>query len=132
MDAATMRNNGYRVSLQVSDDEVDKAYNDVLKAYVFPIYETDRPTWALEAGMQLAFILLCQRSTVATRSGGKVKTSPSLSENGYPTQADFENADRLLREVQINHASDGAKQGDPSKIVDDICGIYYRQKYFAL
>jgi hypothetical protein len=51
--------------------------------------------------------------------------SPSLSEAGYPTQSDMENADRLLRKVQT-------AAGLPSKLVDDIAGIYYRTQFVGL
>ena len=130
MDAATMRNAGYRVSLQVSDADVQRAYADAGRCYVRKIVEYTTPTSTVEAAlMQITHILLLQRSAVATRSGGKDKTSPSLSEAAQPSRGDFENADRLLRQVQL---TPGAAQGEPSKLVDDIAGIYYRNVYMAL
>lgn len=121
----TYRAAGFRLSLQVSKDEIDRAENDVKAAYVAKVAPGYDPDAVREAVMQLAFILLCQRSTVATRSGGKVKTTPYQSENGYPSQGDLENADRLLRTIKT-------EEGEVSALVDDICGIYYRQKYLSL
>lgn len=123
----TYRAAGFRLSLQVSKDEIDRAENDVKAAYVAKVAPAYDPTAAAvrEAVMQLAFILLCQRTTVATRSGGKVKTTPYQSETGYPSQSDLENADRLLRAIRT-------EEGEVSALVDDICGIYYRQKYLSL
>lgn len=130
MDATTMRNAGYRISLQCTDAEVDKAFNDAMDAYIRPILDNDRPgTSEVAAAMQLAYILLLKRHAVATRSGGKTKLTPTQSENAYPTQEDFDTADRLLRFVQT---LDGARQGLPSKLVDDIAGIYYRNTFIGL
>lgn len=133
MEASEYRNKGYRLSLQASQGEIDRAEADVQAAYLDRIYAGwDRPTALIkDAWMQLAFILLLQRSAVATRSGGKVKTSPD-SVTGYPTQEDFDNADRLLRLMQETYRNNGAVQGHPSKIVDDICGIYYRNQFVGL
>lgn len=119
------RTAGFRLSLQVSQDEIDRAERDVTAAYVAKVAPGYDPDAVREAVMQLAFILLCQRATVATRSGGKVKTTPYQSENGYPSQGDLENADRLLRAIRT-------EDGEVSELVDDICGIYYRQKYLSL
>lgn len=131
MDAATMRNAGYRISLQVSDEEVDLAASDVETAYVKRIFDFDRPSGAeLNAIMCLAYILILQRHSVATRAGGKTKLSPSLSTDSGPTQQDFAKADMLLRKVQEAHEE--AAQGLPSTLVDDICGIYYRTNFVGL
>lgn len=127
MNAEQYRQAGYRVSMQVSQAEISRAEADVTEAYiarVAPSYSTtDADVKA--AVMQLAFILLLQRTAVATRSGGREKTAPSLSEDGYPGASDLENADRLLRKVQT-------EKGLASTLVDDICGIYYRNKFIAL
>ena len=131
MDATTMKNAGYRISLQVSDEEVDLAASDVETAYVKRIYDYDRPSGAeLNAIMCLAYILILQRHSVATRAGGKTKISPSLSTDSGPTQQDFAKADMLLRKVQEAHGE--AAQGLPSTLVDDICGIYYRTNFVGL
>lgn len=131
MDAATLKEAGYRVSAQVSDEEVAKAAADVEAAYVRPILDFDRPTAVVQAAiMQLTYILLLRRHAVATRSGGKVKLSPSLSETAGPTQQDLEEADRRLRAIQTSTTD--ATQGLPSKLVDDIAGIYYRNTFLGI
>lgn len=115
---------GFRISAQVSPAEVERAERDVIAAYVVkvaPDYDaTDATT--VECIMQLAAILLLNRHAVVTRSGGKTKDSPQLSQNAYATQDDMENADRLLRAVQ-------SVEGLPSKLVDDIAHIYYRNEF---
>ena len=133
MEASAYRDSGYRLSLQVSQGEINRAEADVKAAYLDRIYaDYVTPTALIQSAMmQLAFILLLQRSAVATRSGGKVKTSPD-SVSGYPSQEDMDNADRLLRLMQETYYHSGAVQGHPSKIVDDICGIYYRNQFLGL
>jgi hypothetical protein len=118
---------GYRVSLQVMQSEIDRAEADVTEAYVAKVAPDFMPQSAdvKAAVMQLAAILLLRRAAVVTRSGGKVKMSPSLSEAGYPNQADVENADRLLRKVQ-------SVSGNVSELVDDIAGIYFRNVFMSL
>jgi isopentenyl phosphate kinase len=115
--------NGYKVSLQIQQGEIDRAVADVTAAYVDKV-TTDNTTATAEAAiMQLAFILLCQRNTFATRAGGKMKLSPQLSDNAQARQTDYDNADRLLRQLQ---AATGGIAGKIDKMVDDICMVYMR------
>lgn len=118
---------GFRVSAQVSQQEIDRAEREVSEAYIAKVNPSASTTDAdvKAAVMQLAVILLLNRHAVATRSGGKTKESPQLSQNAYASQGDVENADRLLRKVQT-------VDGFPSKLVDDIACIYYRNVFLGL
>jgi hypothetical protein len=118
---------GYSVSGQVSQQKIDHAEKEVTEAYIAKVAPSFDSTDAdvKAAVMQLAVILLLNRHAVATRSGGKTKESPQLSQNTYASQGDVENADRLLRKVQT-------AAGLPSKLVDDIAGIYYRTQFVGL
>ena len=115
--------NGYKVSLQIAQGEIDRAVADVTAAYVDKVTTDNTTATAKAAIMQLAFILLCQRNTFATRAGGKLKLSPQLSDNAQARQTDYDNADRLLRQLQ---ASTGGIAGEIDKMVEDICMIYMR------
>ena len=115
--------NGYKVSLQIQQGEIDRAVADVTAAYVDKVTTDNTTATASAAIMQLAFILLCQRNTFATRAGGKMKLSPQLSDNAQARQTDYDNADRLLRQLQ---AATGGIAGEIDKMVDDICMIYMR------
>ena len=114
---------GYKVSLQISQGEIDRAVADVTAAYVDKVTTYNTTATASAAIMQLAFILLCQRNTFATRAGGKLKLSPQLSENAQARQTDYDNADRLLRQLQ---SAPVGIAGEIDKMVDDICMIYMR------
>lgn len=121
------RKNGYRMALTVSQQEITRAEEDVYYCYVRKVNPNMRPDEpkARPAVMQLAFILLLQRSAVATRAGAKEKESPNLSVKATVPQADVDNADRLLRQIKT-------VDGHVSKLVDDICEIYYQNKYMVL
>lgn len=123
MTAQDFIDNGFRVSAQIPQAEIDRAVNDVTAAYVAKVTTDTTSDAAKAAIMQLAFILLCQRNTSATRAGGKLKLSPQLSDNAQAKQTDFDNADRLLRQLQ---AATGGIAGKVDKIVDDICMVYMR------
>lgn len=123
MTAQDFITNGYKVSLQISQGEIDRAVADVTAAYVDKVTTANTTTMAKAAIMQLAFILLCQRNTFATRAGGKLKLSPQLSDNAQARQTDYDNADRLLRQLQ---AATGGISGKIDKMVDDICMVYMR------
>ena len=115
--------NGYKVSLQIQQGEIDRAVADVTAAYVDKVTTDNTTTTAKAAIMQLALILLCQRNTFVTRAGGKLKLSPQLSDNAQARQTDYDNADRLLRQLQ---AATGGIAGKIDKMVDDICMVYMR------
>lgn len=124
--ANDMKAAGYRVSLQMNDTEVQRAVDDVVGAYLEKVCEVDEAdTDQREAAMSLAYVLLLRRHAVATRSGGKTKLSPSMSENSEPTKQDLDRADMQLRKVMANG-------GIVSKQVDDIAGIYYRNTFLGL
>jgi hypothetical protein len=123
MTAQDFIDNGFRVSTQIPQAEIDRAVNDVTAAYVAKVTTDTTSDAAKAAIMQLAFILLCQRNTSATRAGGKLKLSPQLSDNAQARQTDFDNADRLMRQLQ---AATGGIAGKIDKMVDDICMVYMR------
>lgn len=114
---------GYRVSTLIPQPEITRAENDIKAAYIAKLTTDDTTTTAKAAIMQLVFILLCQRNTSATRSGGKLKLSPQLSENAQARQSDYDNADRLLRQLQ---SEPHGIAGNIAQMVDDICLIYMR------
>jgi hypothetical protein len=123
MTAQDFIDNGFRVSTQIPQAEIDRAVNDVTAAYIAKVTTDTTSDAAKAAIMQLAFILLCQRNTSATRAGGKLKLSPQLSDNAQARQTDFDNADRLLCQLQ---AATGGIAGKIDKMVDDICMVYMR------
>ena len=123
MTAQNFVDNGFRVSTQISQAEIDRAVNDVTACYVAKVTSNTTSDTAKAAIMQLAFILLCQRNTVATRAGGKIKLSPQLSNDAQARQSDYDNADRLLRQLQ---AAAGGIAGKIDGMVEDICMIYMR------
>ena len=125
MTAQELRNAGYKVGLQVADADVTRAETLVMQNYINPIThgQSAQTLTVKNAVRQLVFIALCGDNTYATRSGGKTKMSPNLSERGYASQTDFETADFLLRQCQTLQ---GATQGRLDGIVNDVLHIYFR------
>lgn len=125
MKASDLKAAGYRVGTLISDDDVTRMQQAVDACYISKVLPnfsaTDTDVKAAE--MALIFIALTVANVYATRAGGKLKLSPNLSERGFASQADYENADRLLRVLQ---AKQGAVQGRLDGIVDDGLHIYMR------
>ncbi len=130
MTASDLTDNGYKVSWILAQEEIDRAEITAKSAYVDKVCSAT--AWAALSDAvktsvlcPLVFIALCRRRAFATRSGGKVKNSPSLSVDGYYNEDDVNEADRLLRSIMT-------VEGEPSKLVDDVFGIYYRTYYMAM
>lgn len=125
MKASDLKAAGYRVGTLISDDDVTRMQQAVDACYISKVWPnfsaTDTDVKAAE--MALIFIALTVANVYATRAGGKLKLSPNLSERGFASQADYENADRLLRVLQ---GKQGAVQGRLDGIVDDGLHIYMR------
>lgn len=125
MTAADLRAAGYRVGSTIDNADVTRMKNVVDAAYIKRVWtgavDTDADVKA--AQMSLIFIALVGDNTYATRAGGKLKLSPSLSERGYVSQTDVDEADRLLKVLQ---GKEGATQGQLDRIVDDVLHLYMR------
>lgn len=125
MKASDLKAAGYRVCTLISDDDVTRMQQAVDACYISKVWPnfsaTDTDVQAAE--MALIFVALTVANVYATRAGGKLKLSPNLSERGFASQADYENADRLLRVLQ---GKQGAVQGRLDGIVDDGLHIYMR------
>ena len=125
MKASDLKAAGYRVGTLISDDDVTRMQQAVDACYISKVWPnfSDTDTDVKAAEMALIFVALTVANVYATRAGGKLKLSPNLSERGFASQADYENADRLLRVLQ---GKQGAVQGRLDGIVDDGLHIYMR------
>lgn len=125
MNAQDLRDAGYRVGLNIADADVSRAETLVVQNYINPIThgQSAQTLTVKNAVRHLVFMALCGENVYATRSGGKMKMSPNLSERGYLSQTDYETADNLLRQCQ---ALQGAEQGQLDRIVNDVLHIYFR------
>lgn len=130
MNVQDYRAAGYPVSNLIDQSAVERAEREVIAAYIVPLVgrvptEEEQLTEPYRTAiMSLSFLLVQQRSVVATRAGGKTKMTPQSS---TPTPEDIlrQNApgcDRALRAV--------ASDKDPLKVCSDICGIYFKSNYF--
>lgn len=117
------------MSLQISPAIVARAESDVWQAYILQVIPTADQSDPIvrNALMNLAFLLVLQRSVKATRSGAKVKSGAnSTNADGWDVLAEqAKTAAFYLRELS-------KQQGAVSEpVVTDICGLFVKSLYFS-
>lgn len=120
---------GYPLSQYIDQASVTRAEADIMQAYIVPLLGHSPTAEELatdvikEALMSCAFLLIMQRSAVATRAGGKVKQTP---QSFTPTYDDVlrQNAPTCALKLET-------LAGTPlvSKRVQDICGIFFTSSF---
>lgn len=122
---------GYKMSAHIQQAEINKAERDVLQAYIRPVLADADPIndeVVRDATMNLAYLLLLQRSVFATRSGAKEKTTPqSQSAEGWQLLSQL--AATCHGKIMALKQKSGA---DLKADVTDICGIYFKTQYFYI
>lgn len=119
---------GFLLSARVTQAVVDRAETDIQQAYITPLQGTLPATNAalVDAKANLVYLLICQRSIVATRAGAKVKLTDS-SHIATSEENVAEMAEVCKMKLEILKAVDGANaQG---KVVD-LCKIYFSTNFF--
>lgn len=123
---------GFGLSHLIDQAVITRAENDVVNAYLVPLVgnvptQEQRLEEPLKTAiMSLAFLLIQQRSSVATRAGAKTKLS---EQSMSPTYADIlrQNAPSCYEALRaLNTAA------EPHKVCKDICGIFFTTNYFYL
>ena len=131
MNVQDYRAAGYGLSVAIDQAVIDRAVSDVLSAYIVPLVG-HKPTQAESdaeplktAIMALSFLLVQQRSVVATRAGAKTKMT---EQSNTPTYDDImrQNARSCVRALCVLNTS-----VNPAKVCNDICGLFFRSNYFA-
>lgn len=114
------------MSSMLTDAYLQKCEDEINTSYILPFGELSEEAKIIaeKALMNLTYLLVCQRNTVATRVGGKEKTTlnsyaPSLEAKINELS---KTCDLWLREL-------GAKVGRYAE-VNDICKIYFTTNYF--
>lgn len=120
---------GYKMSSQIEQTEIDRAERDVTAAYIVPIVgsATISASVRQNAIAELAFLLLLQRSIFATRAGAKTKT-------GYNSQDAGEWA-LLAQCAHTAHAALQAVRVEAQNMdaeVTDLCKIYFKSNFISL
>lgn len=130
MTAQDYINRGYRVSLHISQAEIDLKENQVVKCYIEPatggnvdVEDED----VKNAIMAFTYILILQNSIIGTRAGAKIKStlqSTTASEQSIIDQV----ASDAHYYLQVLCERFEIKK---PKIVD-IAHIYFRTQYFNI
>ena len=123
---------GYLMSVHISQEIIDRAEADVLKAYIYPLDATVNvtiPGTARAAAMELANLLVLQRSIFATRSGAKEKTSAN---SFTASRWDLLSQCSASCVLKMQAFADEVHAGRWQKTVTDICGILFNTNYICL
>jgi hypothetical protein len=120
---------GYKLSANVSQTQINQAEEDVKVAYIVPSIGSELPEVMTDAQrnavMALAFLRLSQNNMTVTRSGAKAKNVAESSsvwlEQGLQEQA--RRCHFYLLVLQKQAGQTGVK-------LDDICGIYFKTNFF--
>lgn len=120
---------GYKLSANISQTQIDQAEEDIKAAYIVPSIGGDLADEMTDeqrnAVMALAFLRLSQNNMTVTRSGAKAKNVAESSsvwlEQGLQEQA---RRCHFCLEVLQKQAQQTMVQ------VDDICGIYFKTNFF--
>lgn len=114
----------------VQQAAVTRAETEIIAAYIVPLVghmptQDERDAEPLKTAiMSLSFLLIQQRSAVATRAGAKVKMT---SQSNTPTAEDVlrQNAPACVRALCAVNPSK-----NPVKECSDICGVFFRTNHF--
>ena len=130
MNVSDYRAAGFALSSLIEQAVVTRAEKDVLAAYIVPLLGST-PTQAESeaeplktAIMSLSFLLVQERSAVATRAGGKTKQTP---QSNTPTREELlqQNAPSCVRALQAI-----ANGKNPVRVCSDICGVFFTTNTF--
>lgn len=130
MNVQDYRSAGYGLSQLIDQAVITRAENDVVAAYIVPLVGStptaeEQATEPLKTAiMSLAFLLVQQRSSTATRAGAKSKLS---EQSNTPTYDDI-----LRQNTPSCQAALKALNADaePYKVCSDICRIFFVTNHF--
>ena len=118
---------GYEISSLISDATISRAERDVTDAYINPIVGSAKVSTEVRerAIGNLAFLLILQRTILATRAGAKVKT-------GYNSQEADAWAKLQQEAISCHLALEVLKKEpgvNPDAHVTDVCKIYFSTNF---
>ena len=122
---------GYNVSSLIAQAQITRAEQDVLRAYIVPVYpnaaqEVEINPVIRRAVMTFTELLLAERSIFVTRAGSKTKQT----EKSYtPTRSEIlqQYAPDCVAALNDLRALEGVVSDAK---INDICGVYFKSNYF--
>lgn len=127
MTIAEYRQAGYNVSATIAQAVIDRAEEDIKKAYIAPITDASVESDAdvKNAVICLSYLLVSQRKTFATNAGGRIKQN-QFSETPNDGASIGELGQTCDMYLQILRKKAGARKNAEVK---DICRIYFLTSY---
>lgn len=120
---------GYEVSNLIDQATIDRAEADVRQSYITPILGADAQGDDVDMAVgNLAFLLLLQRSVMATRAGAKIKTTQA-SINAETWQVVAQECASCHLRLEGLRKKDGA---NTRAEIFDICKIYFKSNFVSI
>lgn len=129
MQISWYKEHGFEVSSLIDQATINRAELDVRKAYVDPIVGVSAEGEDIDIAVgNLAFLLLLQRSIVATRAGAKVKqTQTSSNADAWNVIAqEAQSCHMHLEELRRKEGADSRAE------IFDICKIYFKSNFISI
>lgn len=123
------KKHGFEVSSLIDQATINRAEDDVRKAYIEPILGTDPAGDDVDMAVaNLAYLLVMQRSIMATRAGAKIKNTQT-SQNADAWAIIAQEALSCHGRLEGLRHKDGA---NARAEIFDICKIYFKSNYISL
>ena len=123
------KQHGFEVSNLIDQATISRAEDDVRRAYIAPILGDSAEGDEVDLAVgNLAFLLILQRSIVATRAGAKVKQTQT-SNNAEAWAVIAQEALACHGRLEALRKMDGA---NASAEVYDVCKLYFKSNFFSI
>lgn len=123
------RAHGFEISNLIDQATITRAEDDVRQSYIAPILGTDAHGDDVDMAVgNLAFLLLLQRSVMATRAGAKIKTTQT-SINAETWQVVAQECASCHARLEALRCKNGA---NARAEIFDICKIYFKSNFISI
>lgn len=123
------KKHGFEVSSLIDQSTINRAEADVRQAYVTPILGAEAAGDDVDMAVgNLAFLLVLQRSIMATRAGAKIKNTQT-SQNAETWAIVAQECASCHQRLEMLRAK---PEADSRAEVFDICKIYFKSNFLSL
>lgn len=123
------KKHGFEVSALIDQATINRAEDDVRSAYIVPILGADAQGDDVDMAVgNLAYLLVLQRSIMATRAGAKLKNTQT-SQNAEAWAIIGQEALSCHNRLEGLRRKEGA---NARAEIFDICKIYFKSNYISI
>lgn len=126
MNVQDYRAAGYALSSMIDQTAIDRAEADIKQCYLSPLGVIDYTNKDVcDALGNLAYLLVLQRSIVATRAGAKEKQT---AQSTTAARMDILLQQSAICAAKVQIVADAHGVDKPWRVCNDLCGIYYSKQ----